>query len=475
MILPAPPLRRHFALAALAWTAFISYGSLVPLQFRSIDVAEALERFRNLPPPSVGLGLRSDVATNVLIFIPMTFLWMGALATDRRAGGRAVAAVAIVPLVLATAFALEFSQLWFQGRTPSTTDITAEISGGVIGMLLWFVAGQPCADWLRSYARDRRPKSRVERLLGAYTLGFIVYSVMPLDLTISLTELYRKYRSGRVVLLPFSYAYLSPLNAIYQFGADILIFVPVGAWLTLTLRDRWRAWPPVAIGAAVGGLLALAIEFVQLLVLSRYTDTTDVVLGGVGCTAGAWLVSRGDAPLASHPRPCHARRWLSIGLVMAGYSIFLLIGFWMPFDVSLDRDVVRGRLESFWAIPFAALYWSSPFTALTQMLLRLLLFAPLGALWALAASRARLDAVRRLLQVVGLAYAVGLALAIEVGQILMPSRVADPTEVLLCALGALAGLIAGTSVIPFRHDSDGDPLFRPGRRQDQSGATRKDD
>ena len=46
--------RRYFLAAALAWSAFVVYGSLVPLEFRELSWADAVERFRSLPPPVIG-------------------------------------------------------------------------------------------------------------------------------------------------------------------------------------------------------------------------------------------------------------------------------------------------------------------------------------------------------------------------------------------------------------------------------------
>lgn len=234
-----PPRRRHFVILALAWTVFISYGSFVPLNFGSANFTEALERFRSLPAPSVGLSIGADFATNILIFVPLTFLWMGVFVCDRGRWTRLIVAAGLLPLALVASLTLEFVQFWFPGRTPSRSDILAETTGGGIGILLWLLVGQQLADWLRTYSLDLRPRSRLTLLLQLYLLGFILFAVMPLDLTISLTELYDKYQDGRVVLIPFSYPYASAAGVVYQFFADIVLFVPVGALLAL-VEARWR-------------------------------------------------------------------------------------------------------------------------------------------------------------------------------------------------------------------------------------------
>ena len=447
---PVPPPRRgHFAALAVAWTIFAIYGSLVPLKYHHVAMADAIRQFRNLPPLWVGMGTRADWVANILLFIPLTCFWMGALVCDRRRLARLAATVAVVPVASAAAVALEFTQIWFAGRTVSRNDIVAEAAGSVIGVVLWLGLGQHAVAWLRRFARDRTPRSRVTWLLEAYCLGLFIYSVIPLDLTISLTELYHKYLNGQVLLVPFAYHYESISTAIYQFFADVAEFVPVGAWIVFTQRRRAPALPAWQLGALGGGLIAGAIEFAQLLVLSRFTDVTDILLGTLGAGLGGWLIGRlrPHAAASESPRP-HARvhaavPWL---LGIAAYSVFLMAGFWFPFEITRDHALIVARLDGFFRVPFLALYLGNEFNAVKQLLVRIVLFAPLGAMWAHLAGFARTRAVRQLVVFFGLVYAFAVALGIEIGEIFMPSKIADSTEVLLCFTGAVLGVLVVTRV-----------------------------
>ena len=184
--------------------------------------------------------------------------------------------------------------------------------------------------------------------------------------------------------------------------------------------------------------------------MSRYTDVTDILLGAVGTAIGAWIVARAQtSPRSQHERVTRrgSREKVRVLAAIAGYSLFLAVGFWFPFDVSTDRALARERLEGFFRVPFLALYMGGQFGALTQMLLRLLLFAPLGALWAYLAHLASTKGGRRVVMVLGVGYSATLAFAIELVQVLMPSRVADLTEVFLCTAGTLAGLLVSLSVL----------------------------
>lgn len=71
--------RTSYAIAAAVYTVLAIYGSLVPLEFRPVPLDEAVERFRNVPYLTLGLQSRADFVANILLFIPLAFLAMGAL------------------------------------------------------------------------------------------------------------------------------------------------------------------------------------------------------------------------------------------------------------------------------------------------------------------------------------------------------------------------------------------------------------
>jgi len=437
--------RRRLLTFAVGWTAFAVYGSLVPLHYTPTKLSDAIERFRNLPPLWFGMGTRADWVANILLFIPLTFSWMGTLSYRRGHAARIVSAMLIVPAAAFAAVALEFTQIWFPPRTVTSNDILAETIGGIVGVALWFGVGESLVAWLKTYAVDQQPRSQLRWLLQAYLIGFIGYSVVPLDLTISLAELYHKYQRGQIILVPFSYHYESLGDAVYSLLSGIVLFIPIGAWVVFAARDRGRTRAPLLTGIIGGALIATAIEIVQLLVVSRYSSVTDIILGTVGAGVGAWLVVVSSARVQSREARPRGRDtsesggWLPWLAAIAIYSLFLIAGFWYPFEFTTSGAVVRPKLEGFFRVPFLALYIGTEFNALKQLLVRVLLFAPIGAMWAYVAALARTAAASRLVLIVGFVYATALAFGIEIVEVLMPSKVADSTEVALCMAGALAG------------------------------------
>jgi glycopeptide antibiotics resistance protein len=423
--------------------------------YHPVEWQDAIEQFRNLPPLGFGLGTRADLVANILLFVPLTFFWHGATTRGRSQPIRLLAGGMIISLAVAAAFALEFTQIWFAGRTVTRNDIVAESAGGIIGVVLWLAAGERAMAWLARYRSDRRPRSQLVWLLQAYTLGLLIYSVIPLDLTISVTELYDKYQDGKVLLVPFSYSYASPSTVIYQFFADVMTFVPVGAWLALTDWHRKLARSPL-VGALIGSaVIAVIVEFAQLLVVSRFTDVTDILLGTAGAGLGALFVARFDRSSSQGSSEVFAdgglQRVAPWVVALAVYSAFVAVGLLFPFEFTTDRALIERRLEGFLTrIPLLALYLGDEFNAIKQTLIRLLVFVPVGVLWAFLVQVAYSRVLRWLLTIVAVVHAAGLALFIELVQVLMPARIADLTEVGLCTIGAIIGLSCTSRILRSR-------------------------
>lgn len=443
--LPPWPRRSHYLGLAVFLTVMAIYGSLVPLQYTPLDLHQAIERFRTMPYLRLGIGSRADWVSNILLFIPISYCWLGTLLLDRRRVGPALWAIPLViGLSAGLSTALEFTQLWFPPRTVSLNDIVAETIGAGLGAGLWLAIGQSVTDWARSHASAPRPKQYLDWLLEIYCVGLLIYAVLPLDLTISVTELVHKYRQGRIVLMPLA-DFDGGLEALYGLVRDVLVFVPVGMWVATWRTPPWR--PVRSLGRSVlwGGLAVLGIELAQLVVYSRFTSTTDVVTGTCGVWIGAVLMRRwrGREQETSGPPGMAAagsRTWC--WLALAGiYVLVLAVIFCAPFEPLADVRQIKARYLGFFRVPFAALYYGSEFNAVSQVLKKTMLFAPLGSFFALAVRPLRVPrTIRRILLLALWLVASGVALGIELAQVWLPPHVPDFTDVLLCAAGAALGM-----------------------------------
>jgi glycopeptide antibiotics resistance protein len=432
--------RRFYALAALAFGLFAVYGSLVPLDFKPRPFGQAIDEFTVILLSPLSFDSRTDFVTNILLFVPLGYLWLGALLADRRGWvGRVAAAVSVIVCCFALSVTVEFSQIFFVGRTTALSDIVGETLGSIVGVAIWLAAGNVLTTWARDLFIQRERTALLERLLLAYSVVFIVSQLLPLDLTISLGELAQKYRHGNIVLVPFGYVYASWFDRLWDYFGDVALNAPLGAAAVLVWADGRRRRPlaALAIGVAVVGL----IEFAQVFVASRIADVTDVLTGSIGVALGVWLATSTSArdPSSTSRTLSGDRVALLARVGMAVWFAALLSYHWHPFNFTLDADRVVEGVKELRSPPFSSYYVGSEFHAFTEMARKSLLAFPLGVLFRIAWRDRDRAASRHLRTAVAVLGGFVLLLGIEIGQIFLPTRVPDVTDAMVGEFGALAG------------------------------------
>ena len=437
--------RRWLLAAAFAYLAFVVYGSLVPLDFAPRPLGDAWARFTAIPYLDLGIRSRADWVANILLFVPLAFLWTGALWPGKRGGAAVLVSLLVWAGAAALSVGIEFTQIFFPPRTVSQNDILAEGIGAALGGLAWWWRGPWFWRTVRSWAGSGRDGPLAERFLWVYLAVLFGYSLLPLDLTLSPVEIYHKWRAGRVVLVPFGFRFDSTIDMLNGLATDALIWLPAGfLW---TVSGRMRPARVMLWTLAVATLL----EFLQLFIFSRVPDATDVVMAVIGGAAGVMLARavRPMAILASGPRGRLGRAGLGLAAFMAWFAAVAAI-FWYPWGFDLSPARLADGLERFWRVPLYSYYYGTEFHAVTEVLHKFLFFAPLGAVLAFALGRA--SGRRRNF---GAAWAaalasLGAALAIEFGQAFVPGRIPSNTDAFIELLGAMAGYWAMGLVLAHR-------------------------
>jgi glycopeptide antibiotics resistance protein len=456
---PRNPTASVYLWLAHALLLLTVYGSLIPLRFQPVPLDEALARFRHMHRYDPKLTeARGDWAVNMVQYAAVSFCYVAALAVDRRQTRGLWAAAVIVPAGWAVALATEFLQVYFPPRTVSVNDVLVECLGTVLGAAAWLLAGQRCTDWWRRFWGGRGLSALAAQALPAYLAVLLVVHLLPFDVILGRKELADKFQQGRILLVPFFSGLASEgIRGVIKWVTNFAAFLPVG--VLLGLLPRWSRMSARAI-LGVGLGLTASVEFLQLLIYTRFCDVTDI-LTGTGAIFLGWYVARG----LQDPRPvgglpgrvrvaCGAvfRRasrwgpseWTRLAL---GWALILVLANWQPFDfttdparfVAADPDQtdedtsVFGIRRMSWA-PLVDYYWGSRYEALNQFLWRSASFAPLGILLAQAfGSRQRRG---ELLTVVA---ALALSAVIEIGQYFIPERHPSVTDLLIETLGAWLG------------------------------------
>jgi len=416
-------------LIAVVLQALVVYGAVVPLSFESMPSAEAMERFADdLRRSSLYPLTRTDFSTNLLLGIALGYLWAVAFAGAARSRGAHLLAGMSACVVVASAAALqEFLQVYVPRRTPNMHDIGAQGLGGLLGFMLFTAIGPALVRPLGPIVRPNR--TGVWRaVLALYLIGYVIYALMPLELIVSFAELRAKFSGGQMILVPFVRDWPPLHRAVWELGTDFALCVPIGLLLAATSGAGGR-WQRSLTAAAV---LLGGIELVQLLLVQRVTDTTDIVVGLAGVATGLWLSGAPAAWVQRHPR-----RAFVTGAV--AYTLLLVAVQMAPFDFESGRVSWSAAKEQLFRAPATMLYFTSPFNALDVLLRQLLMGVRWGFLWAGAL---RVLGGRRLMfaGTLLLLSFVAFYTAIELVQLGLPARTTDPTGIVLGVIGATAGM-----------------------------------
>jgi glycopeptide antibiotics resistance protein len=422
---------RRIAGLWLGLLAFFIYGSWVPLELAVQAPGAAWQRFLALPAPWQGGQSRTDLAANFLLSVPLAFGAAYLVSSVASRNWRWGLNTLLWPALVLLSVGVEFGQVFFPPRTPSWTDVAMQVLGSTAGLALYAGFGARAHGLVATLSARLPVAQRLERWLFVYLLLLLVWQMMPLDLSLSLVELYRKWRDGRVLLLPFTALPAGTWEALYEIGTDVLLWLPVGALWWLSLK---RPGLTGVLGRGVA--VVAAVEFAQLFVLSRVTDLTDVFTGSFGVVAGAALARS----LRRWRRWPEQRQRALLHGALALWAVGAVAVLWVPFNFELARGSAAAWWDAVSRLPFSTYMQRTEYGALAEILRKLLVFLPGGLLLALAARGPAPAAAPRLLAMGALA---GL---LEAGQVLLPAKVADLTDAALGLLGGWLGWQLGRAL-----------------------------
>ncbi|HET9950943.1 MAG TPA: VanZ family protein [Candidatus Eisenbacteria bacterium] len=436
--IPAP-----LRIAAALYTLFVLYGCLIPLDFTPIPWDRAWAVYRHIPEFKPGHFSRTDFTANVLLFMPLAFLWAGSIGAGwKRLSNILLGVVAWAAAVLFQA-AIEFAQIYTPPRNVQLWDVIAAAWGAGAGVIAWYLAGGVVRRAFHRWDAVEGRQGVAGWLVTPYAVVLFFYNILPADLTLSASALYRKWDRGLIRPIPFTSLGDDPVTAVFGIGSEALLWLPLAA--LLVLGRGWRRFS--AWGVTV--LFAVAIETMQLLVQSRVSDSTDILCAAAGAAAGVWLGARfraarpgGVTATPLEPR----RRYVGVALAAIAWSVVLVFGFCYPFHFHYDVSTLRARIDALTAVPFRTYWLATEARAVSDLLLQLVLFAPFGAVAAFGASRHRAPWAARAAGAASFFVAGGVAAGIEALQVFLPGKVPDSTDIVVAAIGGLGGYLAARAL-----------------------------
>jgi VanZ family protein len=429
--------RATYASASIALMLFTIYASLLPFDFRPVSATDGWTTFRTaLAAPLPARISRTDVLANVLLFVPLGFTLAGSLLVDRPGRLHALwAAAAALPISLMVSIVAELGQAFTTNRLPTKVDIASQTAGYAVGFAAWMLAGAPFTRWIRQTLATS-PDNRLTRVLVGYAAAWAFVNLAPFDLTLDLGVLGQRVRAGDIWIVPFTEPTHGDTSRLWDRMAETFAAIPLGLLAALT----WCSGGVSSAWIVATGLVG-AVEFAQVFIRSHSATGTDVVLGSAGALLGAWLArtaGRRAVPVSGATRTGVQR---AASDLFIAWALVACLYHWQPYDFALDPESVKRKLSALSLLPFANYVRGPSLNALTDVLTKIAIAAPLGVAAAFTMrSESRLTAP--VLAGWALVFAAVLG-AVELGQFFVPTRVPDPSDVLVGAVAASAGLVIG--------------------------------
>lgn len=439
------PTRRSYGALAVVFIGFAIYASLIPFNARPLSLAEATEGFLAAMAEGPRRVSRSDVLANTLLFVPVGFTLTGALLSDRVFRWRTAASAPWLVLLVSILASLtaEFVQMFTPNRRPAPSDVVAQTVGCAVGVVAWMVAGRALTAWIRRTLAST-PADRLPRVLATYVVAWIFVGLAPFDITVDVSDLGRRVRTGDIGLWPSYPPSVASTRLLWDSLVEILATIPVGAAALLGWPNRRGR----RVGAAitVGTALVVLVECAQIFVNSHAGLATDALLGSLGVAIGAWAGRRLPQPQPTLETETHA--WVSKPAVAAllVWCFVLVLYHWQPYDFSVDRRSIQFKLGRISLVPFAGYVRGRWINALNDILTKVSLAVPLGVIAAFVFRR-RANPSPLVVPAWALLFATVFGV-VEFGQLFVPTRNPDPTDILTGTAGALCGLMVSYWLYP---------------------------
>lgn len=438
-----PPIKRRHALTLSIWLSYlllVIYGSLVPLDFKYLPLAQAWDMFQQIPMYELGVESRADWIANGVLYVPVGFLTTYLLIHRFVDTQRSPLFFLAILFSVTVAFCVEFTQIFFPPRTVSLNDLLAESIGSLIGLLL----AAKYSDWFKAllHAMLGNPRRLALHLLEAFLVGYVAFSLFPYDILLSGVELEQKFQGDNWGWLLASDPHGSIFAALKTLSETILT-LPFGLFLGLR-----GAQQPVTYKKATlfGTLLGGCIEIAQFFTASGVSQGLSVLTRVIGVCGGLALWRRSPNWSPEKMAALMQRYTVPLGAI---YLVSLLqINGWFSNHWN-GADFAKAQLTELHFLPFYYHYYTTEAKALFSLASVCLMYLPIGLLtWSNRGTPAW-----------AFFYAFISVSLIEAGKLFLLDMHPDPTNIMLGSLSAwgtvnLAQELSKAATMPFTIESE---------------------
>jgi len=419
--------RKKIGFLLLLYGLLLLYSSLMPYDFAwdTSGIRDRLTTALDHWPLGAAPISGSDALANILAYVPLGLFAVTAGAVS----GRTVRTfVGIVPVALAISATVELLQLLLPSRTPSVCDVVMNVGGAAAGGMLAAMVGRRAWESLRDLARCWYADRPVALAAAVLVVMLVADGVAPCRPTLDVSTVWENVKAS-TVSLPAGLARHAWHHWIVQ---RVGVYAALSALLAAACARDGR--PGRFIGAILASAIALAVECVKLVIVSRSFNIANVAAAAAGAVAG-WLL--GAALSGLNRRGQLALAWRAI-------LAYLIYTAWQPFVLDLGGRAISQKIPrgAAW-LPLIDYATSGRAADVNNFVLSLALPGALAFAGRLG-GRLRDEPGFFATPSVAAVTTGALGLLLELGQLAIVSRVPSITDVLCFAVGgALGAWLAG--------------------------------
>lgn len=416
----------RFRWAALAWLCLIAYGSLLPWEFAAPATPFSWTGFLEVPSAGWERIAREDGLAHLLGYGVLALLCRMAIARfpDREPHPVLRDIPVLVFCVLLSLFS-EYLQQYLPSREVSSGDTIASAIGALFGLAGYHAFGATTLDVASDPHLSRQ--TRIAYVLAIYSLVYVALMLFPFDFVLSRAELAQAWSEQRHAWLWSPAGCHSLASCFSRLALEAALAAPVGAWWAM----RHGGKGPVIGAIGLASVVAIAIELLQLFLLSGTSQGASAVFRMIGLVSGAMLPQRftsvSGMPFRSLVRPACA---VLVPLYL--FSVALAAGWFR--GGRLSAETALSKLAGLRFIPFYYHHHVGETSAIVSVLLQSALYAPVGVIVCLWGASRKSPAQTAGPMAALVAMLIGLVA--EAGKLWVDGQRPDPTNVLIAALAA---------------------------------------
>ena len=449
---------RHYVelFTALA-VLFVLQAGLIPFDFLGGQAGTgSTEFFRT----DVSRLTSPDIVSNIFLYVPVGMLLHWTLSRGKRSR------TLILPVTIILAAALSGGIEWIQAYSPvrvsSLIDLISNVAGATLGASLswiarWLVPGMVDAALIEF---QKRPQAAFWK---TYCVVLIIFAIIPFSFSFDPGRLKQAVKSanfipfvtneahdawGRTIVetndsLGASYAKWRSMKRWSRWEAELMSFAVLAWILQAFLRDDYKFGHKASMALAwwLGGALAIALSILQIPIMSRTCDVTDILFRLFGFLLGLITRSIVLRDLKRLEPALHALRWQRLARIgcaaTVGYIIYAGV---IPLTFAADTGGPMASLTSKGFLPFFSYFVTRFDLMMADVMEKFASYAVFAALLALCWTHTgALDSKPRLFAIT--AVGVGISTVIEIVQMFIPVRVTSLTDLVLASVGCVTGVV----------------------------------